>query len=121
MHAVEAPKRLMLEPTSRRIEERPMTVENYERTSSIGPAGLTVDARLISRKNHEYKSFAELCAWIGENLKMQDAILDCEIACLDAYGRSVFNNLFYLRGTPYLFAFDMLWLNGKDAPRPAAD
>src|SRR6058998_818482 len=63
------------------------------------------ECRLISRKNHQYKSFANRCAWIVGNLRVTDAILDGEIVCLDQYGRSVFNDLFWRRGVPYLFAF----------------
>src|SRR5688572_6646307 len=58
--------------------------------------------RLISKNGNEYKSFGDLCAWIGQNLKVRNAILDCEIVCFDKYGRSVFNHLFFRRGLPYL-------------------
>jgi len=48
------------------------------------------DCRLISRKNHEHQLFGALCTCVSENLKVHDAIMDCEIACVDEYGRSVF-------------------------------
>jgi ATP dependent DNA ligase domain len=32
-------------------------------------------------------------------------------------GKSNFNQLLYRRGTPYLYAFDLLWLNGRDLRR----
>ena len=90
--------------------------------------------RLVSRKDNTYQSFTDLCAWIGQHLKAKDAILDgevvCawigqhlkakdaildgEVVCLDEAGRSVFNDLFYRKGEVYFYAFDLLWLNGKD-------
>jgi bifunctional non-homologous end joining protein LigD len=71
-------------------------------------------ARLLSRRGHAYKSFAELCGWIARHLKVENAVLDGEIVCLDAEGRSQFNELVYRRGDPYFYAFDLLWLNGRD-------
>src|SRR5262245_1520661 len=72
------------------------------------------DCRLVSRKNHAYKSFATLCESIGADLKADDAVLDGEIVCLGPDGRSLFNRLMYRRGDPCFYAFDLLWLNGQD-------
>jgi bifunctional non-homologous end joining protein LigD len=69
---------------------------------------------VVSRKNHVYKSFSRLCSDIAAGLKIEDAILDGEIVCLGADGLPIFNQLLYHRGTPYFYAFDMLWLNGSD-------
>jgi bifunctional non-homologous end joining protein LigD len=71
-------------------------------------------ARLLSRRGNQYKSFAELSAWIRRHLKAENAVLDGEIVCLDSEGRSQFNELIYRRGDPYFYAFDLLWLNGRD-------
>ncbi len=71
-------------------------------------------ARLLSRRGNAYKSFGELSSWIGRHLKVENAVLDGEIACLDSEGRSQFNELLYRRGDPYFYAFDILWLNGRD-------
>lgn len=71
-------------------------------------------ARLLSRRGNAYKSFAELCGWIGHHLQVDNAVLDGEIVCLDSEGRSQFNELLYRRGDPYFYAFDLLWLNGRD-------
>ncbi len=71
-------------------------------------------ARLLSRRGNQYKSFGELSTWIGRHLKVENAVLDGEIACLDSEGRSQFNELLYRRGDPYFYAFDILWLNGRD-------
>jgi len=71
-------------------------------------------ARLLSRRGNQYKSFGELSAWIARHLAVEDAVVDGEICCLDAEGRSQFNDLLYRRAEPYFFAFDLLWLNGRD-------
>jgi hypothetical protein len=41
-------------------------------------------------------------------------VLDGEIVCLDAAGRSQFNPLLYRRGEPHYYAFDCMWLDGRD-------
>jgi bifunctional non-homologous end joining protein LigD len=41
-------------------------------------------------------------------------VLDGEIVCLDKQGCSQFNQLFYRRGDPRFYAFDLLFLNGRD-------
>ena len=45
---------------------------------------------------------------------MQTAILDGEIVCLDGKGVSQFNQLLSRKGEPIFYAFDLLWLDGKD-------
>ncbi len=70
--------------------------------------------RLVSRRRHEYKSFRDLCGSIALHLKVKDAVLDGEIVCLDAQGRSQFKELLFRRGEPFFYAFDLLWLNEKD-------
>ena len=45
--------------------------------------------RLISRKQNQLKSFTPLNAALAK-LKVQNAIIDGEVVCLDAKGRSVF-------------------------------
>ena len=45
------------------------------------------------------------------------ALLDGEIACLGADGRSRFNHLLFRRDWPYFLAFDVLWLDGRDLRR----
>jgi len=70
--------------------------------------------RLLSRHGNQYKSFGELSGWIGRHLKVENAVIDGEICCLDSEGRSQFSDLLYRRGDPSFFAFDLLWLNGRD-------
>src|SRR5262249_17847122 len=59
-------------------------------------------------------NFKDLAHWIGENLRVENAVLDGEIACVDDLGRSVFNDLLLQRRECVFFAFDMLFLNGED-------
>jgi len=40
--------------------------------------------------------------------------LDGEIICIDGNGISQFNQLFARQGTPFYYAFDLLWLNDED-------
>ena len=71
-------------------------------------------ATFFSRRGHAYRSFGELSSWMARHLKVESAVLDGELVSLDAEGRSQFNDLLYRRGDPYFFAFDLLWLNGRD-------
>lgn len=48
------------------------------------------------------------------DLPVRNAVLDGEIVCLDGNGHSQFNELLFRRGLPHFYAFDLLWLNGKD-------
>jgi bifunctional non-homologous end joining protein LigD len=45
---------------------------------------------------------------------VKDAVIDGELVCLDAEGRSIFNELLFRRGSPIFYAFDLLYLNGRD-------
>ena len=68
--------------------------------------------QLVSRKTNVYKSFAPLCSTLAA--LGRQAILDGEIACLDACGKPQFYKLLQLRGDPIFYAFDVLWLDGED-------
>ena len=69
---------------------------------------------LVSRKEHTYTRFKDLVQSIGTDLKAHSAILDGEIVCLDAQGRSQFYDLMFHRREPYFYAFDLLWKDGVD-------
>lgn len=69
--------------------------------------------RLVSRNGNVFKQFHSLSQSLSD-LPVRSAILDGEIVCLDGKGRSQFNELLFRRGLPYFYAFDLLWLNGKD-------
>ena len=68
---------------------------------------------LISRRRNSYKSFGELRSRLAR-LKVENAVIDGEIVCLDSEGRSIFNELLFRRGCPIFYAFDLLYLNDRD-------
>ena len=70
--------------------------------------------QLVSRRRNEYRSFKQLQTELARTLKVENAILDGEIVCLDQAGRSMFNELLFRRGHPVFYVFDLLWLNGSD-------
>src|SRR5215470_16699637 len=69
---------------------------------------------LVSRKGNLFRNFKDSAQWIGENLRVENAVIDGEIACVDDSGRSVFNDLLFRRRECVFFAFDLLFLNGED-------
>jgi bifunctional non-homologous end joining protein LigD len=77
------------------------------------------ETRLLSRNQKDLgKKFPEILDAIA-SLDVQDAIIDGEIVALDDQGRSSFQALqaFEMdteRPPIVFYAFDLLWLNGKD-------
>ena len=69
---------------------------------------------LISRNGNTFRGFADLATWIAEHLKVESAVLDGEIACVDDAGRPCFRDLLFRRRQCVFIAFDLLYLNGKD-------
>jgi ATP-dependent DNA ligase len=45
---------------------------------------------LVSRNGNTFRNFKHLAEWISENLRVESAVLDGEIASVDDSGRSVF-------------------------------
>jgi len=46
--------------------------------------------------------------------RVESAVLDGEIACVDDAGRPNFRDLLFRKGQCIFIAFDLLYLNGKD-------
>jgi ATP dependent DNA ligase-like protein len=69
---------------------------------------------LISRNRNEMSRFANLAEGVAKELRVGDVILDGEIVCIDKSRRPLFHDLFFRRGLPMYYAFDLLWLDGKD-------
>jgi bifunctional non-homologous end joining protein LigD len=69
--------------------------------------------RLISRKQNQFKSFGPLNAALAR-LPVQNAIIDGEVVCLDAKGKSVFLDMRRRKANAILYCFDLLWLNNED-------
>lgn len=57
--------------------------------------------RLVSRNNHEFKTFPGLCESMAAALGSHAAVLDGEMVCLDAAGHARFNPLLYRRAEPH--------------------
>ena len=68
----------------------------------------------MSRNGNNLRSFPELNEALPGELQARSAVLDAEIVCLDSKGRTNFRDLLFRRGEPRLYAFDLLWLDGKD-------
>src|SRR5215831_4264089 len=43
---------------------------------------------LVSRNGNTFRNFKDLAEWIGDNLRVESAVLDGEIACVDDSGSS---------------------------------
>jgi bifunctional non-homologous end joining protein LigD len=71
-------------------------------------------ARLVSRKANTYRSFPLLTAAIGTALSGHDAVLDGEIVHLGQDGVPLFYELMRRRSPQHFYAFDLLWLDGRD-------
>jgi bifunctional non-homologous end joining protein LigD len=69
---------------------------------------------LISRNGNTFRGFADVAAWIAEHPRVESAVLDGEIACVDDVGRPVFRDLLFRRRQCVFITFDLLFLNGKD-------
>src|SRR5215475_4635172 len=52
--------------------------------------------------------------WRTDGEKVEDAVLDGEIACIDGEGRPIFKDLLFRKSACIFVAFDLLYLNGKD-------
>src|SRR5215471_2407419 len=69
---------------------------------------------LISRNGNTFHGFAELATWIAAHLRVESAVLDGEIACVDDCGRPIFRDLLFRKSQCVFITFDLLYLNGKD-------
>jgi bifunctional non-homologous end joining protein LigD len=70
--------------------------------------------RLVSRKGNEMKRFDDLAVAIAKELKVSNAVLDGEIVAVDESGMPAFYDLMKRKRQTLYFAFDLLWLNGRD-------
>jgi bifunctional non-homologous end joining protein LigD len=69
-------------------------------------------ADLVSRNAHQL-AFGSLKIALAQ-LPVKNAILDGEVVCIDSKGVSQFNQLLARKTPPIFYAFDLLWLNGRD-------
>jgi bifunctional non-homologous end joining protein LigD len=75
----------------------------------ISPSPITSLKEPIGHPNWVYELKHD-----GFRVKGKLAILDGEIVVLDEKGRSNFFELMAHRGEPRYYAFDLVWLNGRD-------
>src|ERR1051325_10999776 len=83
-----------------------LKIDGFRALAHIG----NVKGELISRNGNVFRGFAELATWIAEHLKVESAVLDGEIACVDGEGRPVFADLLFRKSTCIFVAFDLLFL-----------
>jgi bifunctional non-homologous end joining protein LigD len=69
--------------------------------------------KLMSRNGNEFKSLRSLSESLGSELK-HSVLIDGEIVCLGADGKSRFYDLLLRRGEPRFVAFDLLRCDGQD-------
>jgi bifunctional non-homologous end joining protein LigD len=69
---------------------------------------------LVSRRKHKFQAFGDLATALGREVRADMAVLDGELAVPDEQGRSVFASIMKRRRDVRYYAFDLLWLNGKD-------
>ncbi len=70
--------------------------------------------RLVSRKGNTFKTFPDLAAGLGAALPARNAVIDGEIVYVGPDGVPRFYDLMRRRRPQHYFAFDLLWLNGRD-------
>jgi bifunctional non-homologous end joining protein LigD len=66
------------------------------------------------RNGHTFKHWPQLCEELAHAVKAHDAVIDGEIVCLDARGRSNFKSLLFRREWSYFYAFDLPAIDGED-------
>jgi ATP-dependent DNA ligase len=76
-----------------------------------------VSESFVSRVAHGMRRSQKIETALREEtevLKRKNAVIGGELVCLDSEGRSIFNVLLHRRGFPTFYAFDLLYLNGRD-------
>jgi bifunctional non-homologous end joining protein LigD len=68
----------------------------------------------VSRRGHVFAKWDVLCTEISHSVRAHDCVLDGELVCLDADGRSNFHKLMFRRDWPYFYAFDPLSVDGEN-------
>jgi bifunctional non-homologous end joining protein LigD len=71
-------------------------------------------SELVSRNGNTFNGFSDLATWLGQHIRVENAVLDGEIACVDDAGRPIFRDLLFRQRQCVFIAFDLLFLNGKD-------
>ena len=79
--------------------------------------------RLLTRNGHDWTGRFSLIAQAAEALRARSFLIDGEAVACDGDGLPVFNRLRYRRqdGRVFLYAFDLLELDGRDMRREPLD
>ncbi len=78
-----------------------------------------VGIRLITRRGNDWTQRYPLVVEAVNHLKVRSCLIDGEVVCCDERGLATFQLLRHRRNEPkaFLYAFDLLELNGKDLRR----
>jgi bifunctional non-homologous end joining protein LigD len=72
------------------------------------------NGELVSRRGVTYRRFGGLARSIAYSLRCRSAVVDGELVSVDEQGRSGCEAVFGNREVPQFYAFDLLWLDGRD-------
>lgn len=72
------------------------------------------ECRLVSRNGYTFTAWPQLADEIARRVSCDSAVLDGEVCCLEANGRTDFYRLMFRRERPFFYAFDLLALEGED-------
>jgi ATP-dependent DNA ligase len=70
--------------------------------------------QFVSRKGYTFKAWPQLADEIARTVRCGSAVLDGEICCLKADGRSNFYRLMFRRDRPFFYGFDVLAIDDED-------
>src|SRR5215212_364499 len=70
--------------------------------------------RFFSRKKHRLTGYQELREALVKEVTAGSVIPDGELVVTDHLGRTIFAGMMKRRKLARYFAFDLIWLNGKD-------
>jgi hypothetical protein len=91
--------------------------DGYRLMARRDPVGI----RLITRRGNDWTQRYPLVAEAVNHLKVRSCLIDGEVVCCDERGLATFQLLRHRRNEPqaFLYAFDLLELNGTDLRRGA--
>ena len=76
---------------------------------------------LISRNGHTFTEWSQLADELAHAVRADGAVLDGEICCFEADGRTNFAQLLFRRARPHFYAFAVLSIDGEDVTAYRSD
>ena len=116
----------MIIPSPLRLRQQSQPFDSHDWIYEIKHDGFRAMAvlekgqcRLLSRTHHELTGFRDLRIELANEVRVEEAILDGELAIMDETGRdetgrTLFAPMMKRRQGVRYFAFDLVWLNGRD-------